>query len=77
MATPVEIVKALVFELKPGHNYIIGLNDQQVKREDAHALGGLLNEQGFGDCTIMMFRGDPSTGMVALEKKDDGTTQPA
>lgn len=74
MDTPAEIVKALVLELKPGHNYIIGLDSHKVRKTDAAALGGLLNEQGFGDCTIMMFNGDPTTGMVALEKKDDGST---
>lgn len=73
----VKIAKVLLTELKPGHSYIIGLNDQQVKKMDAVALAGILNEEGFGNVVIMTFHGDPSTGMVVVEKKDDGTTQPA
>lgn len=71
--TKIQLVKADVTELKPGHKYIIALNQEQTTKEDATNLSHLLTEMGIYDSVVMMFRGDPSTGLKVIEQKDADT----
>lgn len=70
MSKEVELIKVVLAELKPGHKYIIGLNNQQVKLADMRELSQQIQFLGFRGI-VMAFNGDPTTGMHIVEQKDD------
>lgn len=71
----IQLSKASLAELKPGHNYIIALNEEQVGHDDAYRLSGALNKIGI-KAVVMLFKGDPDTGLKVIEQKNDNSHTP-
>lgn len=67
----IELVKASVVELKPGHKYLIAVNSYQFTMKDAHDLLDTINGMGVKDAVVAVFKGDIKTGLKVIEQKDD------
>lgn len=75
--TKVELIKASVVELKPGHKYILALDSAMVTHEDAANMVQYLSEIGVPDVIVAMFRGDPSHGLKVIEDPRGGAVKSA
>lgn len=71
----IQLTKASLVELKPGHNYIIALNEALIGQGDAYQLSGALNKIGV-KAVVMTFKGDPATGLKVIEQQDDNSHTP-
>lgn len=67
----VELTKGTITELKEGGKYLIGLNNEQITKNDAAKLANALYDIGISNCAVVVFKGDPSTGMQVLELPEE------
>jgi hypothetical protein len=75
--TKVKLIEASVVELKPGHKYIIAVDDAMLSNEDAVSVTKYLSDIGIEDVIVAMFHGDPNNGLRVIEDPRGGVARSA
>jgi hypothetical protein len=75
--TKIKLVEASVVELKPGHKYIIAVDDKYGYTRGRSKLGELLRRDWHTRCCVALFRGNPKDGLKVIEESSGGAVKSA